>query len=181
VPRFDRVGTCNGAARGQDSGIPILRTIRQPRRFVDRISDDGVFVAILCPDVAGEYGTERNSDTEVDGQPPQLRRERTRCRQCRRRRFIDTQRRTEYGQDRVAAELVDQAPPFLDRAITIRKKSSRICTTSCLRRSGCGQRCRSHQIDEQNRDLADIAGHRSILLKRVPCNIGTDVSAEQIA
>lgn len=84
------VGMGQCASRAQHRRLAILGVVGQTRRFVDRVTDHGVFIAVLGADVAREHRSARNADAELHIRKlMQPRHQRPRGRQGRGRRIVE--------------------------------------------------------------------------------------------
>ena len=172
----------DGGTGGQRPAGVVLAASARRAASLTGIADHRVLVAVLGADVACEHRPGRHPDAEVDdGQRAQVRGERAGRARVPRRRRRRSDRRAEHGERGVALELVDRARRRSSTAATtIRKKSLRTSATSCGRAGG-GQLRRPGQVDEQDRDVAHLAGPGVVGLDGQSRDVGPDVAAEEVA
>src|ERR1700733_59951 len=66
VTALDCVGALDCGSRTPDPLVQRFGEVGQPRRLVDSIADNGVFVTLFGADVSGEHRPCRHADPEVD-------------------------------------------------------------------------------------------------------------------
>jgi hypothetical protein len=114
TPTLRLVGALDRGTGTQHTALEVFGPVGQPRRLVDRIADNRVFVAVFRADVACENRSGGHADAEVDQQQSQFVGQCPRGGQGRGRGIVDAQWRAEHGQRGVALELVDQSVALVD-------------------------------------------------------------------
>ena len=66
MPALGRIGTIYRGGRTHDPSVQRLGEIGQPRRLVDRVADNGVFITVFGADVSGEHRPGGYAYPEVD-------------------------------------------------------------------------------------------------------------------
>jgi hypothetical protein len=178
-----------GAGRLHAGGIDeqaarrVLGQLTEARGDVDRVTDDGVFVASRAPDVPGHdvARADTNAGVEVGMalvQLFELRSEPARGGQRVTRVVRLGKRCTEDAQGGVAFELVDPTALGLDGRDHGGEKVVEH-RHDVIRRQPFGEGSRSLDVDEEHRHLANLTAKVGIV-QRVAGNIGADVAPKQL-